>query len=194
MGCYSITVNVWQSGVIGSDYHWWLSYVYGPQEDHDKVIFMEELEAIRDACQGPWAIYGDFNLILSEADKNNQRINRTNLSRFRRTVASLEMQDLHLHGRCFTWSNERENPTLVRLDRVLVSIDWDEMFPSSHLRTLELDASDHFPLLLHTNMGSMSKARFHFEVFWPQIRGLRADCLGGLARASQLAWATSTPQ
>ena len=47
------------------------------------------------------------------------------------------MQDLHLHGRCFTWSNERENPTLVRLDRVLVSIDWDEMFPSSHLRTLE---------------------------------------------------------
>jgi len=98
---------------------------------------MEELEAIRDACQGPWAICGDFNLILSEEDKNNQRFNRTNLSRFRRTVASLEMQDLHLHGRCFTWSNERENPTLVRLDRVLVSIDWDEMFPSSHLRTLE---------------------------------------------------------
>jgi hypothetical protein len=26
-------------------------------------------------------------------------------------VAKLQLQDLHLHGRCFTWSNERERPT-----------------------------------------------------------------------------------
>ena len=29
------------------------------------------MEAIRDACEGSWAINGDFNLILNEADKNN---------------------------------------------------------------------------------------------------------------------------
>jgi endonuclease/exonuclease/phosphatase family metal-dependent hydrolase len=80
-------------------------------------------------------------------------------------VAELELQDLYQHGRCFTWSNERENPTLVRLDRVLVSIDWDEFFPNSHLCILGSNASDHCPLLLQTNMGSMSKARFHFEIF-----------------------------
>ena len=126
---------------------WWLTSVYGPQDDNDKILFLEEL-AIRDACSGPWAVCRDFNLILSEADKNNARINCANLSRFRRTVAKLELQDLHLHGRCFTWSNERQNPTLVRLDRVLVSIDWDEMFPNSHLRSLGSDASYHCPLLL----------------------------------------------
>ena len=93
------------------------------------MLFLEELEAIRDSCSGPWAVCGDFNLILNEADKNNARINRANLSRFRRTVEDLELQDLHLHGRCFTWSNERENPTLVRLERVLVSIEWDVLFP-----------------------------------------------------------------
>ena len=65
---------------------------------------LEELEAIRDACPGPRAVTGDFNLILSEEDKNNDRIDRTNLRRFRRAVATLELQDLHLHGRCFTWS------------------------------------------------------------------------------------------
>ena len=61
----------------------------GPQEDGDKILFLEELEAIRDVCQGPWAITGDFNLILNEADKNNERIDRANLRRFRRTVATL---------------------------------------------------------------------------------------------------------
>ena len=107
--------------------------VYGPQADSENAIFLEELEAIRDACHGPWAVTGDFNLILNEADKNNQRIDRANLRRFRRTVAELQLKDLHLHGRCFTWSNERDSRTLVRLDRVLVSVDWDELFPSSQV-------------------------------------------------------------
>jgi exonuclease III len=143
--------------------------VYGPQEDCDKAIFLEELEAIRDACSGPWAITGDFNLILNEADKNNDRIDQANLRRFRRTVDNLGLQDLHLHGRCFTWSNERDSPTLVRLDRLLVSIDWDEKFSNAHLRGLGSDASYHCPLLLQTNMGQMSKARFHFQLFWPKF-------------------------
>lgn len=96
-GCYSITVKVRPLSMSnGDNFSWWLSSVYGPQDDNDKVLFLEELEAIRDACPGPWMVCGDFNLILTEADKNNHRINRTNMARFRRTVASLELQDLHL--------------------------------------------------------------------------------------------------
>jgi len=57
----------------------------------------------------------------------------------------------------------------MRLDRVLVSMDWDETFPNSHLHGLGSDASDHCPLLLHTNMGTMTKDRFHFEVFWSKF-------------------------
>jgi hypothetical protein len=148
---------------------WWLTCVYGPHDDATKTLFLDELEAIRDECSGPWAICGDFNLILSEADKNNERINRANLSRFRRAVQVLQLHDLHLHGRAFTWSNERDHPTLVRLDRVLVTMDWESAFPNAHLRCLSADASDHCPLLLHTNLGSMSKARFHFEAFWPKF-------------------------
>jgi exonuclease III len=169
VGCFSLTVKVRHASQAEADddRSWWLSSVYGPQDDSDKALFLEEIEAIRDACSGPWALAGDFNLILSEADKNNDLINRINMSRFRRTVADLELQDLHLHGRAFTWSNERERPTLVRLDRVLVSIQWEERFPGAHLRSLGSDASDHSPLLLYTNVGGMSKPRFHFEVMWP---------------------------
>jgi hypothetical protein len=91
VGCYSITVSVDRLGNTGNEpLKWWLTSLYGPQEDDDKVLFLEELEAIRDACQGPWALTGDFNLILSEADKSNDRVDRANLRRFRRTVAMLE--------------------------------------------------------------------------------------------------------
>jgi hypothetical protein len=57
---FSVTVRVH----IGADVErpsWWLMVVYGPQEDSDKLLFLEELSAIRDACSGLWAIIGDFN-------------------------------------------------------------------------------------------------------------------------------------
>lgn len=107
IGCFSVIVAVLAEGSVAGDSKWWLTAVYGPQDDANKVLFMEELKAVRDACPGPWAVTGDFNLILNEEDKNNGRIDRANLRRFRRTVAPLGMHDMHLHGRCYTWSNER---------------------------------------------------------------------------------------
>lgn len=50
----------------------------------------------------------------------------------------LELKDIHLHGRRYTWSNERENPTLVKLDRVLASVDWEELFPYCFLHAFLL--------------------------------------------------------
>ena len=143
--------------------------VYGPQENADKVLFLEELEAIRDDCQGPWVVAGDLNLILDPADKNNARINRRNIARFRRTVDALELRDIHLHGRTYTWSNERSDPTLVKLDRVLTSVDWEETHPHCFLQAL---SSDHCPLMLQTNASFRSKLRFHFEIFWPKFDDL----------------------
>jgi hypothetical protein len=66
-------------------------------------------------------VVGDFNLILQEADKNNVHINRRNMALFRRTVDRLDLRDMQLHGRLYTWSNERSNPTLIKLDRFLAS-------------------------------------------------------------------------
>jgi hypothetical protein len=94
------------------------------------------------------AVLGDFNLILDAADKNNNNINRRNMARFRQAVADLELLDIHLHGRRYTWRNERRSPTLVRLDRTLVSMDWEGLFPNCHLQALSSDASDRCPLLL----------------------------------------------
>jgi hypothetical protein len=178
VGCFSVSVLV-HTGDDSERPPWWLTVVYGPQGDSEKELFLEELSAVRDACSGPWAVLGDFNLILDEADKNNDSINRRNMSRFRQTVAELELLDIHLHGRRYTWSNERRSPTLVRLDRALVSIDWEALYPDCHLQALSSDASDHCPLLLQTQMSIHSKPRFHFETFWPKTTGVPGgDCQG----------------
>ena len=55
---------------------WWLTCVYGPQGDDNKVLFLQELRNVRSACHGPWTVLGDFNLITSEEDKNNGNLNR----------------------------------------------------------------------------------------------------------------------
>ena len=84
IGCFSVTIAMKPLLAIGeAQDSWWLTTVYGPQEDGDKLISLEELEAIHDAALGPWAVIGDFNLILHEADKSNDRIDRANLRCFK---------------------------------------------------------------------------------------------------------------
>ena len=57
---------------------WWLTTVYGPQEDEEKVNFLDELEAVRDACSGPWAV-ADLMLILWALwkERNNRLAHQT---------------------------------------------------------------------------------------------------------------------
>ena len=139
----------------------WAFYcVYGPQGDDNELLFLQELRNIRTACQGPWLVLGDFNLITNTEDKNNGNINRAMMGRFRRLINDLELRDLPLHGRKFTWSNQQDTPTLVKLDRVLCSAEWEQLFPNCLLRSEATDVSDHCPLLLGMNVIQPSKARF----------------------------------
>lgn len=43
------------------------------------------------------------------------------MGRFHRLVDNLELNEVHLNGRAFTWLNARERPTLERIDKALVS-------------------------------------------------------------------------
>jgi hypothetical protein len=81
--------------------------VYGPHQDSLKLSFLQELREIRDVCFGPWLLCGDFNLIFKPEDKNNSNINRTLMGNFRSLINSMELKEVPLIGRKFTWSNQR---------------------------------------------------------------------------------------
>lgn len=145
--------------------------MYGPQDREDKLLFLQELQDIRAQCQGPWVVFGDSNLIYREEDKNNPNINRAMMGRFRRCIGYTALKEIPLVGHKYTWSNERDNPTLVKLDRVFCSADWEDMFPRCLLQGAATEGSDHCPLLLGLNDLGLGKKRFHFETFWPSIEG-----------------------
>jgi len=152
---------------------WWLTCVYGPQGNEDKIQFLQELRDIRATCQGPWMIAGDFNLIYKDEDKNNVNYNRAMMGRFRRFINDLALKEIPLHGRKYTWSNQQDSPTLVKLDRVLCSVDWEDKFPNCLLQSLASEDSDHCPLLLGLQNNKVGRRRFHFESFWTKLDGFQ---------------------
>lgn len=93
------------------------------------------------------------------------------MGRFWRFLNDLELKELHLHGRLFIWRNERVHPTLERIDRLFVSMEWEDRFPKHHLRCLSTDGSDHVPLVLNTNSQPLRCRKFHFEAIWPRLLG-----------------------
>jgi exonuclease III len=155
---------------------WSLVAVYGPVDHHLKAEFLDELRAARADCAGPMILCGDFNMIYQAADKSNDRLNLGSMRRFRRAIDDMQVDELYLHGRLFTWSNERRRPTMERIDRVFATVSWLELFPNHHLRSLSSDCSDHAPILLQLNSEPWVRPRFRFEAF---DLGASARCCSG---------------
>ncbi|XP_073360065.1 uncharacterized protein [Aegilops tauschii subsp. strangulata] len=114
---------------VGGAGHWWLTGVYGPQDDEAKLDFLADLHDVRESRIGPWLLGGDFNMITSAADKNTPNLNHHVMSRFRRFIADEELRDMYLHGRRYTWSSESDTPTLVWNGRILCTSGWEIAHP-----------------------------------------------------------------
>jgi hypothetical protein len=99
--------------------------VYGPTKDEDKTAFLVELHELAQVCFDPWLVCGDFNMI-----------NTANL------------KEIHLEGWLFTWSNECAHPTLKRIDRAFIYVDWKLLFPNHDMHSLSSLCLDHALLLL----------------------------------------------
>jgi hypothetical protein len=166
---YSITGEVHTRGGEA----WWLTVVYGPQQEAEKRQFLTELSVRRSLCPGAWLVIGDFNMILHASEKNNSNLHHGVMARFRDFVSSEELKEVFMHGRRFTWSNERRAPTLSKLDRALVSIDWEMSYPNSLLQAISSSVSDHAPLHLSMNASHYPKRRFRFELFWLKLDGFQ---------------------
>jgi hypothetical protein len=95
------------------------------------------------------------------------------MGRFRRMIDDLVLKEAPLQGRNFTWSNQQASPTLVKLDRVLVTVEWEELYSNVLLQSAASHDYDHCPLLLRLKDNRAGKRRFHFEAFWPKLDGFQ---------------------
>lgn len=140
--------------------------VYAPTAHDDKPAFLAELADIAATIDEPWLILGDFNLTREPQDKNNDNFNHVEAHLFYDTINTLELLEIPLVDRAFTWSNKRDSPILARLDRCFVNLKWDVFFPNTSLTSLTRAASDHVPLLLQATTRIPKSQVFRFENAW----------------------------
>ncbi|XP_073359839.1 uncharacterized protein [Aegilops tauschii subsp. strangulata] len=93
------------------------------------------------------------------------------MGRFRAKLNRLELKEMYLNGRKFTWSNERENVTVEKIDHVFMTSDWEDLYPASFLSAVGSVISDHCPLLMDLHADFHMGRRFRFESFWPKAEG-----------------------
>ena len=165
VGVYTVTAKV---AAVSSEEEWSITVVYGPQVDQEKIQFLGELRWISHDVLDRWLLIGDFNLILRASDKSNATLNRRLMGAFRDLVQDLQLKELNLRGRKFTWSNDR---TQTRIDRAFCTSQWDLMKPNVFLQALSSRVLDHCPLFIAGHATVKKHRGFRFEIFWPRLQG-----------------------
>jgi hypothetical protein len=160
--------------MLNDGVEWSLTGVYGPQSEVDKIAFLEELKDLRSNIHGEWLI--DSNLIYKAEDKNNSMLNRRLMGKFKVTVDNLELRELPLHERKFTWSsshNSQNGVTVMMIDWMFYSTAWEEMFPTIHLQAWASTIFDHCPLILQGETERLKFRGFRFEAYWLRLLGFK---------------------
>ena len=81
-------------------------------------------------------------------------------------IDGFNLVDLPLNGGLYTWCNASANPSMSRIDRVLVSTDWEEHYPDVVQKLLPKPISDHYLVLLEARGMARGKSLFKFENMW----------------------------
>jgi len=149
------------------DFKFNLISVYGPAQQEYKSHFLSEIVRVCSKEALPIVIGGDFNIIRRPDEKNNDNYNDRWLFMFNAVIDSLNLREIEMTGRKFTWANHLQNQTFEKLDRVLVCTDLEAKYPHTTVYALTREISDHTPLLLSTNNPSSAyQPQFKFELGW----------------------------
>ncbi|KAG6646425.1 hypothetical protein CIPAW_07G008100 [Carya illinoinensis] len=153
---------------IADNYLWAFAGVYGANLDKDRSLLWDELVGIHNWWDLPWCIGGDFNVVRFPSEASGSRRLRPAMEAFSECIFDLNLIDLPLAGGTATWSN---NQSWSRLDRFLISPEWECHFPEVWLKRLPRIGSDHWPVLL--DCGGIRKGRwpFKFENMWLKSEG-----------------------
>ena len=99
-----------------------------------------------------WCLVGDFNIIKYPSERFGYESFSLAMFAFSDFIENNSLVDLHLDGVFFTWFRDSGLPSMSRIDRVLVSLDWKEHFENVSQRVLPRVLSDHCPLLLEAGV------------------------------------------
>jgi hypothetical protein len=119
-----------------------------------------------------WLIMGNFNLIKDPLDRSRRGGDNNNTMNFSSAIQALDLEEIPLKGRNFTWSNMQNDPLLEKLAWIFASADWTSEFPNTMASPLARLGYDHIPI--HIQVGThIPKAHlFRVENYWFEFDGI----------------------
>ena len=147
--------------------------IYAPCDHAEKRQLWQNLSSrklqFQDSC---WCLVGDFNCIrhpLERQGSNNTTSDSQIIQDFNEWLVDMEVEEVPCLGKPFTWV--RPNGTCKsKLDRVLVSDGWLELWPDTSQHNLERNYSDHCPVILKSKISNWGPKPFKVFDGWLQIK------------------------
>ena len=163
---------------VSDGFEWVGTGLYDPTNDGIRNELWIELSGVRLKWDLPWCVFGDFNVVRFP----NERLGCTRVSShmmdFSDFIEESNLVDLPLGGGPYTWSSGSDHPSLSRLDRFLVSFDWEDFYLDVCQKLMPRPLSNHYPILLEVGSMLRGKIPFRFENMWLKTEGIvdRVQC------------------
>lgn len=151
---------------VENDKSWLFSGVYGPCSDAARHRLWEELRLAKARWQLPWCVGGDLNVIRFPRERSGSHFFTRAMREFNEFINEAELVDLQLSGGDFTWFRNGDRNQWSRIDRFLISTDWEDFLSGTSQFSLPRVASDDAPLLLECGGFTRGKSPFRFENMW----------------------------
>ena len=145
------SVSVLLRGVV-DDFVWACTGVYGPNDNGQRSTLWDELSQVRARWPMAWCLVGDFNIIRYLSERLGCESFSPTMFAFSDFIENNSLVDLPLEGASFTWFRDSGLPSMSRIDKTLVSLDWEEHFVNVSQQVLPRILSDHCPLLLEAGV------------------------------------------
>jgi hypothetical protein len=113
------------------NFKWALVVVYGPVQEEQKVNFLAEMVNMCSWEALPILIGGSFNILRRLDEKNKSNYNDRWPFLFNAVIDNLNPRELEMTDKNYTWANSLEDPTYEKLDKILMSTEWEQKFPLS---------------------------------------------------------------
>ncbi|MCH80895.1 LINE-1 reverse transcriptase like, partial [Trifolium medium] len=126
---------------------------------------------------GRWCIVGDFNAVCKAEERVGVNsvdgaTTTSEIMEFQNFMEDLELVDLPLLGRRFTWYHANGR-AMSRIDRILISDEWALRWGNDVLWVLPRDVLDHCPLILKPSQEDWGPKSFRFINFWLDNKKLK---------------------
>ncbi|XP_028121122.1 uncharacterized protein LOC114318425 [Camellia sinensis] len=161
--------SLWPNDMVGfmtvdADDNVEATKIVSPFQEYEKEV-MENFGQFKIQVPQAQCIGGDFNEVRTIAKRKGCTKRDGGMNEFNEFINDLEIVDVPMIGRKYTWCNSQEGERWSKLDGFLVNTEWLEWF-SFKLWGLSRLLSDHCPIILMEDVRDLEPKPFRFLYIW----------------------------